>query len=121
MVVVAFIPLVLGLAACGASRRDSASRRIGGDPALGQVALQRYGCVDCHTIPGVPKAKGAIGPPLTSIGRRMFIVEKVPNTPENMMRWIQQPRSLAPNTKMPNLGVTDRDSRNIAAYLYTLR
>jgi cytochrome c1 len=45
----------------------------------------------------------------------------LPNTPENMARWIRAPQEVAPLTAMPNLGVTQRDARDIAAYLATLR
>jgi cytochrome c1 len=37
------------------------------------------------------------------------------------MLWIQHPRQVEPRTAMPEMGVTEQDSRDIAAYLYTLR
>jgi len=37
-----------------------------------------------------------------------------------MIRWIVIPQSMAPGNAMPNLGVSDGQARNIAAYLYTL-
>ena len=39
----------------------------------------------------------------------------------NMIRWIQRPQDVDPKNVMPNMGVTDQDARDIAAYLYTLR
>jgi cytochrome c1 len=36
------------------------------------------------------------------------------------MQWIQHPHQVEPHTAMPEMGVTEQDSRDIAAYLYTL-
>jgi cytochrome c1 len=69
----------------------------------------------------VPGARGLVGPPLDGVGNRQFIAGELPNTPENLMRWIQHPRQVEPHTLMPEMGVTEQDSRDIAAYLYTLR
>jgi cytochrome c1 len=38
-----------------------------------------------------------------------------------MVRWIQHPREIERGTAMPEMGVTESDARDIAAYLYTLR
>lgn len=43
------------------------------------------------------------------------------NTPDNMIHWIRYPQSVVSGNAMPNLGVTDQDAHDIAAYLYTLR
>ena len=72
----------------------------------------------CHTIDGVPGAHGLVGPPLDGIALREFIAGELPNTPQNLMRWIQHPRQVEPHTVMPEMGVTEQDSRDIAAYLY---
>jgi len=34
---------------------------------------------------------------------------------------IRDPQGVAPGNGMPNLGVSERDARNMAAYLYTLQ
>jgi len=44
-----------------------------------------------------------------------------PNAPEHLVRWLQHPRPVRPGTPMPEMGVTGRDARDIAAFLYTLR
>jgi hypothetical protein len=41
--------------------------------------------------------------------------------PENLMLWIQKPQLIVPNNTMSDMGVSEQDSREIAAYLYTLR
>jgi cytochrome c2 len=108
----------------GCSRRDArdeARRLTGGEPAEGRWAIRKHGCQACHAIPGVTGADGLVGPPLDGIGRRLYLAGHLPNTPENMMRWLQHPPQVHPPTAMPDTGVTDEEARDIAAYLYTLR
>jgi len=93
----------------------------GGNARSGRDTIRKYGCYACHTIDGVPGARGLVGPPLDGIGNREFIAGELPNTPENIMRWIQHPRQVEPHTLMPEMGVTEHDSRDIVAYLYTLQ
>lgn len=93
----------------------------GGNAQAGQQAIRTYGCYACHTISGVPGARGLVGPPLDGIANRTYIAGELQNTPENLMLWIKHPRQVEPHTVMPEMNVTDEDSRNIAAYLYTLR
>jgi cytochrome c len=125
LVMVAAISLSLVLAACNRiSRTDARAAYIttgGGDAHAGRNAIQRYGCNTCHDIPGVPGARGLVGPPLGGIAMRQYIAGELPNTAANLMRWIQHPHSVEAHTLMPDMEVTDHDSRDIAAYLYTLR
>jgi cytochrome c len=93
----------------------------GGDARSGQTEIRKYGCNTCHEISGVPGAIGLIGPRLDGIGQRYYIAGELPNTPDNLMLWIQHPREVESHTAMPEMGVTEQDSRDIAAYLYTLR
>ena len=92
----------------------------GGDPERGRAALVSYGCITCHTIPGVPGGDGLVGPPLTNWADRVYVGGYLTNTPDHLIAWIQNPQAVAPGNAMPNLGVSDSDARNIAAYLYTL-
>ena len=92
-----------------------------GDPERGRTALYQYGCNACHVIPGVVGSRVFVGPPLEAIGSRQFVAGLLPNTPDNMMRWLMHTRQAKPGTAMPELGVTERDARDIAAYLATLR
>jgi len=93
----------------------------GGDVNRAKQEMQMYGCGSCHEIPGVPAAHGAVGPPLSGMGKRAYVAGKLPNEPDNLIYWIQHPQSVWPGNAMPNLGVTDQDARDIAAYLYTLK
>jgi cytochrome c1 len=40
------------------------------------------------------------------------------NSPANLTRWIQDPKSVNERTAMPKLGVTGPEATDIAAYLY---
>jgi putative membrane protein len=111
--------LAAALAGCD-DVRGVAIRMTGGDPAHGRQALRAYGCWTCHTIPGVPGANGVTGPSLDGLAGRAFVAGQ-PNSPEHLMRWIRNAPAVRPATPMPNMDVTERDGRDIAAYLYTLR
>ena len=118
---VAVIILALG-AACVRSDDASLDRRVdGGDVARGKTQIVSYGCGSCHTIPGIAGADGQVGPPLTAWSRRRIIAGEVPNTPVNLITWITVPQSIEPGVAMPNLGVSDGQARDIAAYLYSLK
>ena len=114
--------LLLTPAACQNDVRGDVTRAwvAGADPELGRATFARYGCSSCHTIPGVPGARGRVGPPLLYWPERAYIAGMVPNQPRNLVQFIRSPQSIAPGTAMPILGVTDRDARNMAAYLYSL-
>ena len=92
-----------------------------GNPAAGKALIQSYGCGSCHVIPGIRTARGMVGPPLFYYSRRTIIAGELPNTPANLMAWIKNPVAIEPGTAMPDLGVTDSQARDMAAYLYTLR
>jgi cytochrome c len=93
----------------------------GGDPARGKEMIRHYGCQACHSIPDVHDAVGTVGPPLDHLSKRVYLAGELPNTTENLMHWIQHPHDIHPNTAMPEMGVSDQDARDIAAYLYTLK
>lgn len=104
----------------GRQGREEAALLTGGDAALGEVRLRQYGCAACHTIPGIAGADARVGPPLSGIAGRMYIAGLLPNNPENLVRWIQDPIAIDSSTAMPDVRVTAEDARHIAAYLYTL-
>jgi cytochrome c1 len=65
--------------------------------------------------------QGQVGPPLTGLSGRVYLAGALPNTPENLVRWIRHPQEIRRPNVMPEMGVTEEDGRDIAAYLYTLR
>jgi len=94
---------------------------VGGDASRGAAAIRKYGCPSCHAIPGIREARARVGPPLEGIAGRSYIGGVISNSPEHMMQWIQNPQGIDNKSAMPNLGVTERDARDIATYLYTLK
>jgi len=110
-------------ASCGAGSSGSSEHRVveNGDAQRGRSAIEAYGCGACHSIPGIRAANGMVGPPLDHWSQRRIIAGQVPNDPERLITWITVPQSIEPGTAMPNMGVTDGQARDIAAYLYTLR
>ncbi len=93
----------------------------GGDASRGKAAIASYGCGACHEIPGLAQARGVVGPPLLHFARRVYIAGEVSNTVPSLVQWIRAPQSIEPGTAMPDLGVSEQEARDIAAYLYTLR
>lgn len=92
-----------------------------GDADRGREALSHYACRSCHLIPGRSGSAVHVGPSLETVGRRAKIAGVLPNTPENMVRWLRQTQQVKPMTAMPDLGVSAQDAADIAAYLATLR
>lgn len=93
----------------------------GGDAARGRAAIARYGCASCHAIPGISQPAADVGPPLDRIGKRAYLGGVVANTPAMMVRWLMDPPAIDPRTAMPNVGLTEAEAKDIAAYLYTLK
>lgn len=87
------------------------------DAHRGKLALTQYGCHACHLIPGITGSRVHIGPPLAGLASRTLIAGKLRNTPDNLVRWIRTPQLFDPRTAMPAMGVTERDARDMAAYL----
>lgn len=119
----ALLMLAVLATACGDERYhdEAVANMVGGNPDRGPQLIRSYGCSTCHTIAGVDGANGLVGPPLTGIAQRAYIAGVLPNAPDNMVRWIENPKAVDSLTAMPVLGVSPADARDIAAYLYTLR
>jgi cytochrome c2 len=92
-----------------------------GDPDLGRRLSKRYGCAGCHNIPGVPGAQGMVGPSLQGFAARVYIGGVATNSPDTLIQWIENPRSIDPKTAMPVTGISRAEARHVAAYLYTLQ
>lgn len=91
------------------------------DAERGRIALHQHACNACHIIPGVTGARVHVGPTLDGIGIRQTIAGTLPNSPEGMVRWIMATQEVKPGTAMPQMGVSERDARDMARYLSTLR
>jgi len=74
-----------------------------------QIYFNKYGCNACHKT---GETGGEVGPPLDRAGFRL--------NAHWVYRWIRYPQIMMPDTKMPNLGVSDDDAKAIMFYLKTL-
>jgi cytochrome c len=93
---------------------------VSGDPEAGRAALARMGCAACHAIEGIRAAGGRVGPSLNGLRSRRYIAGRLPNTPDNAVRFILDPQGISPGSAMPDLRVVEAEARNMVAYLYTL-
>ncbi|MFC4019130.1 c-type cytochrome [Micromonospora sp. GCM10011542] len=111
---------MIAVTACASTAPPPPPESRNGRPDRGAGLIAQYGCGSCHTIPGINRADGLVGPPLTRFGARSYIAGQLPNNADNLRRWIADPQAVEPGTAMPNLGVSAIDAQDIAAYLYTL-
>jgi cytochrome c oxidase subunit 2 len=71
---------------------------------------------------GVSEATGIIGPNLTNITLRPTLAGgAVPNTPENLARWMMNPPALKEGAAMPPIqSLSEQQARDVAAFLYSV-
>lgn len=110
---------VAALAACDAEP-PAHLRVAGADAGRGWTIATERGCGACHVIPGVVGAVSWAGPPLTEWARRGWLAGRFPNTPDRLSAWLRDPQAMSPGTAMPNLGLSEAEARDLAAYLMTL-
>ena len=93
----------------------------GGTVSVGQKIFESTSCINCHSVTGTA-ANGRFGPDLTHLmSRETLAAGAVPNTPDNLRRWIQNPDAMKPGSRMPPMGLGDRELDAVTAYLETLR
>jgi len=117
------LAMLLTLPACNWFRDfdfKRGARLTGGDPELGRKKLAQRSCGSCHVIPGVPRAEGKSAPSLAGWSGRSTFLNNFPNTPENLEKWLDKPSHRKPGTNMPDINLTPQDSRDMAAYLFSI-
>jgi mono/diheme cytochrome c family protein len=96
----------------------------GADPARGRKLMELRACASCHVFTGVPALMGAtpIDPNERKIAAGLalapdlrFARERL--RPEALLAWITSPRSVKPDTAMPDFDLPPTDARDIAAYI----
>ncbi|MFD1705113.1 cytochrome c oxidase subunit II [Methylopila henanensis] len=92
------------------------------EQARGAELFLRNGCGACHTVSGT-EARGVVGPDLTRFGERATVgAGLMPNTPDNVARFIRETGTLKPRAKMPAYGALKPDElQAIAGYLGSLK
>src|SRR6202035_5637678 len=87
----------------------------------GQRIFETTACINCHTVSGTV-ANGRFGPDLTHLMSRDTIASGVaPNTPEELRRWVGNPDTIKPGSKMPSMQLSEHELDAVTAYLSTLR
>ena len=112
--------ILASLSACSAAVNGMPEPRPASDKsvAVGRRLIASYGCGSCHFIPGVPGADSRAAPPLNRFYERSYIAGRLPNTADNLIRWLQDPQKINPGNAMPNLGISEDEAHDIVAYLY---
>ena len=104
----------------GSACVDISTERDADSIKRGHDAIERYGCTACHQIGDLPGTRFESAAPLEGVAERAFIAGVLATSPDNLARWIRNPPSLKPGTGMPALAMSERESRDMAAYLYSL-
>jgi cytochrome c oxidase subunit 2 len=88
----------------------------------GQELFAHGACIACHTIAGLPQARGTVGPNLTHVGSRTTLAgATLPNTAEWLRRWIADAPGLKPGSLMPAMPLPDDQLAALVAYLQSLQ
>ncbi len=104
-----------------AHQAQPAAEPASGDAAAGRKRFAELTCANCHSIRGLNQQK-QYGPDLTHLATRASLAaERLPNTPENLRRWLHEPQVIKPGCFMPNLNLSDPDLTQLTAFLETLR
>jgi cytochrome c oxidase subunit 2 len=78
-------------------------------------------CGSCHAIRGTD-ANGNVGPDLTHVGSRSSLAAlTIPNTPERMREWVDDPQRLKPGSLMPKVALTRAQLAQLVGYLEARR
>jgi cytochrome c oxidase subunit 2 len=93
------------------------------DPSVrpGKEVFLHQACASCHAVRGT-SAQGTYAPDLTHlISRKTLASGMIPNTPDNLRRWVENPQDIKPGCLMPAFGLDERNRDLIVRYLLTLR
>lgn len=98
--------------ALAAAPLKSESSGVTGDPVKGRQVFERSvpQCSLCHTVRG---RGGKLGPDLSRVGAT--------RTEAWLTTFLPNPRSVAPESKMPPVAAKGKDLENLIAYLMTLK
>src|ERR1700690_39592 len=87
----------------------------------GRRIFESTGCINCHAVRGTV-ANGRFGPDLPHLmSRDTLAAGIIPNTPENLRQWIENPDSMKQGSLMPAMKLTGGEMDALVTYLETLR
>lgn len=108
---------LLAVAGC----KQPPSTRYQFDPEVreqGRMVIERAGCGACHAIPGIAWPKGRTGPSLVGFDDVGPIAGALPNTPDNLARFVRDAPAAKPGSTMPAMPIDAAEAQAVAAYLY---
>jgi cytochrome c oxidase subunit 2 len=78
-------------------------------------------CANCHAIGGTPAVADA-APDLTHLALRTELgAGVIPNTPQELARWLRNPQQIKPKCQMPDFKLNEEQVTQLVAYLEGLR
>ncbi len=89
----------------------------GGGLTAGMLLFQQKGCSACHKVGG--QGVAGVGPDLSRIGAEPY--DALPNTPEFLAKWLDDPAAQKPGTIMPRVPLTAQERDELVQYLAGLK
>ncbi|HEY5675232.1 MAG TPA: c-type cytochrome [Myxococcales bacterium] len=91
-----------------------------GDAAKGKEIFDSVGCRACHVTEKGSAARRSEGSSERDYAPNLWnVADKV--KPEWVYSWVKNPKAMWPQTKMPDLRLSDAEAANVTAYLMTLK
>jgi len=91
-----------------------------GDAAKGKEIFESVGCKACHVAEKGSAARRSEGSSERDYAPNLWnIADKA--RPEWIYSWVKNPKALWPETKMPDLRLSDAEAADVTAYLLTLK
>lgn len=88
---------------------------VGGSASEGEKIFESVGCQACHVVGNKTKVREAratgydIAPELTKAGTKL--------NGDWIFDWLKNPKHFSPDTKMPNLRLTDSEAKHLTAFI----
>jgi cytochrome c oxidase subunit II len=102
-------------------QRQSAPEPVDAREIRGRELFLGTSCVMCHSVQGTT-ASARRGPDLTHVAARQTLAAgTLPNTAEDLKRWIRNPQQFKPGSNMPATNLPEADLDALVAWLQTLR
>jgi cytochrome c oxidase subunit 2 len=104
-----------------AQQRRPATEPASSEAQRGKNVFLGSTCATCHSIRGT-NAGSRIGPDLTHLASRSTLgAGTLPNRPEQLQQWVQNPHAAKPGVRMPPNTLAPEDLQALVAYLGGLR
>jgi len=93
---------------------------LAGDAAKGKELFDAVGCRACHVYEKGSEARRSEGSKERDYAPNLWnVADKA--KPEWVYSWVKNPKAMWPETKMPDLRLTDAEAANVTAFLMTLK